>query len=99
MANYKIKCEVIDVRGKSGICPGSAKYRKGETYVLTARTAEPTGMCGRAFAVIYPMAFAMRWSEKMECERADYVNTVRFSRRKTFKSKSMATDFRIILVK
>jgi hypothetical protein len=25
MANYKIKCEAIEVRSKSGICPGSAK--------------------------------------------------------------------------
>ena len=42
MANYKIKCEAIDVRSESGICPGSAKCRKGETYVLTARTPEPS---------------------------------------------------------
>jgi len=74
MANYKIKCEAIEVRSKSGICPGSAKCRKGETYILTARTPEPTGMCGRAFAAIHPMAFGMRWSEKMECEKTDYVN-------------------------
>jgi hypothetical protein len=74
MANYKIKCEAIEVRGKSGICPGSSKCRKGETYILTALTPEPTGMCGRAFAATHPMAFGMRWSDKMECERADYVN-------------------------
>jgi hypothetical protein len=50
------------------------KWRKGETYVLTARTPEAIGMWGRAFAVMHPMAFAMRWSEKMEFEKADYVN-------------------------
>jgi len=32
------------------------------------------GMCGRAFAAIHPMAFAMRWSEKMDWEKLDYVD-------------------------
>jgi len=76
MANYKIKCEAIDVRSESEICPGSAKCRKGETYIVTSRTPEPGGMCGRAFASIHPMAFAMRWSEKMEWEKTDDVNVI-----------------------
>ena len=76
MANYKIKCEAIDIRGESAICPGSAKCKKGETYILTARTPETVGMCGRAFASIHPMAFAMRWSEKMEWEKSDHVNVI-----------------------
>jgi len=60
MVNYEIECESIDVRSESGIYPGSAKCRKRETYVLTTRTPEPGGMCGRAFAAVHPMAFAMR---------------------------------------
>ena len=74
MANYKIKCEAIEVRGESGTCPGSAKCQQGETYILTARTPEPHGMCGRAFAALHPMAFAMRWSEKMEWEKAHHID-------------------------
>lgn len=31
-------------------------------------------MCGRAFAAIHPMAFAMRWSEKMDWEKLDYID-------------------------
>jgi len=76
MADYKIKCEAIDIRSESGTCPGSAKCRKGETYILTARTHETVGMCGRAFSSIHPMAFAMRWSEKMEWEKVDHVNVI-----------------------
>ncbi len=74
MANYKIKCEAVDVHTESGICPGSARCRKGETYILTARSPEPEGMCGRAFAAVHPMAFAMRWSEKMEWEKSTHVD-------------------------
>jgi uncharacterized repeat protein (TIGR04076 family) len=76
MPNYKVKCEAVDVGSESGICPGSAKCKKGEIYILTARTPEPRGMCGRAFASIHPMAFAMSWSEKMEWEKADHVNVI-----------------------
>ena len=74
MANYAIKCEAVRISGGSGICPGSAKCQTGEIYTFTARTPEPTGMCGRAFAAIHPMAFAMRWSEKMDWENLDYVD-------------------------
>ncbi len=74
MADYKIKCEVIQVKTESGVCIGSAKCRLGEIYILTARTPEPVGMCGRAFAAIHPMAFAMRWSEQMMWEKKDYVD-------------------------
>jgi len=74
MATFTITCEAVKISTASGICPGSAKCRAGETYILTARTPEPTGMCGRAFAAIHPMAFAMRWSEKMDWEKHDYVD-------------------------
>jgi len=91
MANYAIRCEAVKISGESGICPGSAQCQTGETYILTARTPEPTGMCGRAFAAIHPVAFALRWSEKMDWEKLDYVDvtcpdgfvTYRLSRIKT----------------
>lgn len=74
MANYKIKCVAVDIQGESGMCQGSAQCKIGETYILTARTPEPTGMCSRAFAAIHPMAFGMRWTDRMEWEKTDYVD-------------------------
>ena len=43
MTNYNIKCVAVGVRTESGICPGSAKCQKDETYTFTARTPEPKG--------------------------------------------------------
>ena len=76
MADYKIQCTVIDVKNESGICNGRAKCKKNETYVISARTPEPAGMCGRSFASIYPTVYAMRWTEKIEWEKTDYIDLV-----------------------
>jgi len=67
-ANYKIKCEAIQVKTDIGYCPGSAKCREGETYTIGPRTPSP-GMCCRAFSAIHPMALAMRFSDTMLCEK------------------------------
>ena len=91
MAHFTIKCDAVNINAESGICPGSAQCRTGESYILTARTPQGAGMCGRAFAAIHPMAFAMRWSEKMDWEKDEYVDvtcpdgfvTYRLSRMKT----------------
>ena len=66
-----IKVTVIEVRTESGICPGMAKIQQGETWVLGARTPDGKGLCGNAFGAIYPMALAMRLTEKMEWEKKD----------------------------
>ena len=76
MARFTIKCEIVKIATNSGICSGPAKCQMGETYILTARTPEPTGMCGRSFATIHPMAYAMRWSEKMDFEKNDFVDII-----------------------
>jgi uncharacterized repeat protein (TIGR04076 family) len=73
MADYKIKCIVVDIKTSTGVCPGSAKCRKDEEYIITARTPDVV-MCGRAFAAIHPMAFGMRWSDKLQFERNNYVD-------------------------
>ena len=75
MTDYKIRCEVVDVRTESGTCSGSARCRKGETYMITARTPDP-GMCGRSFASMHATAFAMRWTEKLPFEKADHIDIV-----------------------
>ena len=41
MARHEIKCEAIEVRTESGICPGMAKTQQGEVCTLGARTPEP----------------------------------------------------------
>ena len=69
MANYRIKCEAIRIVNGKECCPGSAKCKVGETYIIGPRTPEPVGMCGRAFHSLHPMAFAMRFSEHMSCEK------------------------------
>jgi uncharacterized repeat protein (TIGR04076 family) len=69
MANYKIKCSVIDVKTDTGFCRGSAKMKKDENFVITSRT--PEGMCCTALSSIYPMVFSIRRSDKMEWERGE----------------------------
>jgi uncharacterized repeat protein (TIGR04076 family) len=69
-ANYRIRAEVVKVATDTGYCPGSAKCRMGETFVIGPRTPEP-GMCGRSFHAIHPMAFAMRFNDKMYWEKPD----------------------------
>jgi len=73
MPGKDILCEVASVRTTTGVCPGSARCRQGDTFILGARTPEPSGLCGRAFHALHPMAFAMRWSDKMEFEKGDFV--------------------------
>ncbi len=71
MSNFNIACEITRVSTDTGVCPGSAKSRIGETYVLGLRTPEPNGMCARAFHSVHPMAFAMRCAEHIPLEQAD----------------------------
>ena len=40
MAIHSIKCESIEVRTESGICPGMAKTQRGEKFTLSGRTPE-----------------------------------------------------------
>ena len=76
MNPFEIKCEVTEVRTNGEVCPGSAKCRKGEIYMLGSRTPGQEGMCQRAFHSLHPMAFAMRWTEKMDWEKEDFVEVV-----------------------
>lgn len=72
MTVQRIKVEAVEVRTDSGICPGIAKIQQGETFTLGARTPEGTGICANAFGAVYPMAFAMRLTDKMEWETKEY---------------------------
>ena len=76
MKNFKIKCEVIDVRTESGICPGEAETQNGEQYVLGARTPELNSICTSALAAIHPMSLAMRMTDKMYWEKQNHFDLV-----------------------
>jgi uncharacterized repeat protein (TIGR04076 family) len=56
MANYEVKCEVLEVNSALTSC-----QKAGDVFVLGPRT--PEGMCARAFAAVYPAALAMRFTE------------------------------------
>ena len=62
MANYKVKCEVVQIMANKFKCS-----TLGQTFVLGART--PEGMCARAYAAIYPASLAMRFSEDISWEQ------------------------------
>ena len=56
MANYEVKCEVIEVNSALTSC-----QKAGDSFVIGRRT--PAGMCARAFAAVYPAALVLRFSE------------------------------------
>lgn len=71
MAGHKIRCEAIAVSTETHFCPGAARCRLGEVYMFGARTPETRGMCGRAFHAIHPIAFSMRFSDKLPFEKEE----------------------------
>jgi hypothetical protein len=60
-----IKCSVVNVKTESGICPGIAKTRLNEEYIIDGRTPESSGMCSNAFCAISNAAFIMMVTDKM----------------------------------
>ncbi len=71
MAIHSIRCEAIDVRTDSKICPGMAKTQEGEVYTLGGRTPEK-GICSSALTAIHPWSLAMMLTDKMDWEQKDY---------------------------
>jgi uncharacterized repeat protein (TIGR04076 family) len=71
MKRHQIKCEAIEVRTESGICPGLAETRQGEVCTLGARTPEPRGICIQALNAIHPMAHAMKLTDRMDWEKEE----------------------------
>lgn len=69
MTLNEIKCEAITFNTDSGICPGIAKTKQGEVFVIGGRTPEPNGICCQAFGAIAPMKLAMMLTEKMDWRR------------------------------
>ena len=72
MTYNSIRCEAVEVKTESGICPGRAQTVRGEVFVLGARTPEGTGICCQALASISSMKLALALTEKMDWEMKDY---------------------------
>ena len=72
MIYNQIKCEAVDVKTESRICPGLAKTEQGEVFILGARTPDSKGICCQALSAIASMKLAMALTEKMDWETKDY---------------------------
>ncbi|MBN1696060.1 MAG: hypothetical protein JW881_00985 [Spirochaetales bacterium] len=68
----RIKCVAVKVNTDSGICPGIAQTKQGETFIIGARTPASTGMCCQAFTSLAPMKLAFMLTKKMSWEENDY---------------------------
>ena len=64
MADYKIKCEVVEIDEAKPRC-----QKVGNAYTIGGTT--PGGMCCRAFHAVYPMVAAMRFADKIKWESED----------------------------
>lgn len=72
MKVHPIKCEAVEVRTETGICPGLAQTQKDEKYIIDGRTPGGSkGICSTAFGAIFPMAFAKMMTDKLEWEEKD----------------------------
>ena len=69
-----IKCEAIDVKSDTGICPGLARTKKGESTVIDGRTPEGKGMCTSAFCAISNQAFIMMVTEGLPGEQNGHMD-------------------------
>ncbi len=68
----QIKCEVAKVNTDTGICPGVAETKLGETFIIGARTPDSKGICCQAFSALASMKLSMALTEKMDWEEKDY---------------------------
>ncbi len=66
MPDRAVRIEVVNINGNKECCKGKAKTCPGQVWRLHVHT--PAGLCARAFNVIYPHAYAMRYAEKLGIE-------------------------------
>ena len=76
MLYNEIRCEAIEVRTESRICPGVAKTEQGEIFVLGARTPDLKGICCQALGAISPIKLAMSLTERMDWETQNYLDVI-----------------------
>jgi hypothetical protein len=76
MTYNRIRCEALEVRTESGVCPGIARTERGEVFVLGARTPDSRGICCQALSAISPMKLAMSLTERMDWEAGQYCDVI-----------------------
>ena len=67
MQNFPLRIEVVAINGGKTACKGGAKTPLGQSWQVHVHT--PAGMCGRAFAMLFPYLFSMRLSDEIFLER------------------------------
>jgi hypothetical protein len=72
----QIRCEAVKVNTETGTCPGIAKTKQGEVYIIGARTPDTPGICCQAFSAMASMKLFMMYTDKVEWEKNDYFDIV-----------------------
>ncbi|MBN1361934.1 MAG: hypothetical protein JW993_15160 [Sedimentisphaerales bacterium] len=99
MTYNRIRCEAVDVKTESGVCPGLAQTEHGEVFILGPRTPEGKGICCQALSALSSMKLALALTERMDWETKDYfditcphgVVTYRLSRARDDSEQHQAT--------
>jgi hypothetical protein len=76
LSPHQIKCEALDVRTDSKICPGLAKTEQGEVYVLDARTPGLKGMCCQALTAMNSLRLVLSVTKAEDLKSSDYYDVV-----------------------
>jgi len=67
MQDVPVRIEAVSVNGNRTVCKGRAKTAVGQSWDMHVHT--PAGMCGRAFATLYPYLLSMRFADELPLER------------------------------
>lgn len=67
MQDFPVCIEVVAICEGKTACKGRAKTPLGQAWEMHVHT--PAGMCGRAFAMLYPYLLSMRFADEIFLER------------------------------
>jgi hypothetical protein len=76
MTPHQIRCEALNVRTDTKICPGLAKTEQGETYLLDARTPGPKGICCQAMTAMNSMRMALAVTDQKDLDNLEYFDVI-----------------------
>lgn len=92
MNTHSIQCEAIDVRTDSGICPGIAKTRQGESHIISGRTPASPGICSNAFCALSNAIFVMMTNDTRPVKMNDHYDLVCPHGKVTFRMSRIRKD-------
>jgi len=67
MQDFPVRIEAVAISDGKTVCKGRAKTVLGQSWEMHIHT--PAGMCGRAFAMLYPYLLSMRFADEIFLER------------------------------